>query len=137
MRPFPTSQEILAVFEAQPQKLFRLRELVQALGLRGSQGRELKSALKELSKRKRLDLKKDRFTLTSGRRLAEAAQLGKPAAPSRVSGRRDRSITGKLIGHRDGFGFVVPDKPLAETDRDIFIPASAMKDAMHGDRVEV
>ncbi|MGH9359367.1 MAG: ribonuclease R family protein [Terriglobia bacterium] len=46
-------------------------------------------------------------------------------------------ITGRLIGHREGFGFVVPDKPLAETDRDIFIPAAAMKDAMHGDRVEV
>jgi len=137
MRPFPTSQEILAVFEAQPQKLFRLSELAQALGLRSSQARELKSALKELSKRRRLDSKKDLFALAPGCRLAEPDRPGKPVAASRVAGRRDRSVTGKLIGHREGFGFVVPDKPLAETDRDIFIPAPAMKDAMHGDRVEV
>ena len=45
--------------------------------------------------------------------------------------------TGKLIAHRDGYGFVVPDRPLATTDLDIFIPPDGMSSAMHGDRVEV
>jgi len=42
-----------------------------------------------------------------------------------------------LIGHRDGYGFVVPDAPLAGTDVDIFIPPDGMGSALHGDRVEV
>ena len=41
------------------------------------------------------------------------------------------------MGHRDGYGFVVPDRPLEGTDQDIFIPPGAMGPALHGDRVEV
>ena len=46
-------------------------------------------------------------------------------------------VTGRLIGHRDGYGFVVPDAPLAGTDQDIYIPSDGMGSAMNGDRVEV
>ncbi len=46
-------------------------------------------------------------------------------------------VSGRLIGHRDGYGFVVPDAPVAENDQDIFIPPDGMSSAMHGDRVEV
>ena len=138
MRPFPSSEEILAVFEAQPQKFFRLRELMQALGLRSSQARDLKSALKDLSKRKKLiDSKKNSFGLAAGRPAKNSRRPDGTGAPSHPSARRNAVVTGRLIGNRGGFGFVVPDKPLPETDRDIFIPAPAMKDAMHGDRVEV
>lgn len=47
-------------------------------------------------------------------------------------------ITGRLIAHRDGYGFVVPDEPQpgAASSQDIFIPPHAMHGAMHGDRVE-
>ena len=45
--------------------------------------------------------------------------------------------TGRLIGHRDGYGFVVPDAPLAGTDQDIYISSDGMGSAMNGDRVEV
>jgi len=41
------------------------------------------------------------------------------------------------VGHRDGYGFVIPDTPLPETSGDIFIGAEAMGDALHGDRVLV
>jgi ribonuclease R len=46
-------------------------------------------------------------------------------------------VSGRLIGHRDGYGFVVPDSPLAGTELDIFIPPDGMGSALHGDRVEV
>ena len=46
-------------------------------------------------------------------------------------------VSGRLIGHRDGYGFVVPDAPLEGTDLDIFIPPDGMGSALHGDRVEV
>src|SRR5579871_5179867 len=64
MQSFPSAEEILQVFEGHPEKTFRLRELVQELGLRSSQARQLKSALKELSKRRKiLYLKKNHFVL--------------------------------------------------------------------------
>ena len=55
--------------------------------------------------------------------------------------RRERaarmSSTGRLIGHRDGYGFVVPAAPLAGSGQDIYIPADGMSSALNGDRVEV
>lgn len=45
-------------------------------------------------------------------------------------------VTGLLQGHADGFGFVIPDEDPALGRRDVYIPARAMGDAMHGDRVE-
>jgi ribonuclease R len=161
MREFPSAEEILRVFEARPEKTFRLRELVEELGLRSSQARPLKSALKELSKRRKIAyLKKNHFVL--GRREALTRRGPHPlplthrfAVPPLPPGERTEVrgaagtkegrgakantnvVTGRLIGHRDGYGFVVPSQPLPETDQDIFIPPGAMKDAMHGDRVEV
>ncbi len=46
-------------------------------------------------------------------------------------------ITGRLIGHRDGYGFVVPDREFEGIDRDIFIRADGLGAAMHGDHVQV
>ncbi|TFG85820.1 MAG: ribonuclease R, partial [Gemmatimonadales bacterium] len=45
------------------------------------------------------------------------------------------TITGTLVLHRDGYGFVTPEQmPGAE---DLFIPARFVRPAMHGDRVLV
>lgn len=44
-----------------------------------------------------------------------------------------KSIRGKLQTHRDGYGFVTPEGG----GEDIFIPQRQMKNAMHGDTVEV
>jgi ribonuclease R len=46
-------------------------------------------------------------------------------------------IEGRLVLHHDGYGFVVPSKPVPGLDRDVFIPRDAVEDAMHGDRVLV
>jgi exoribonuclease R len=137
MREFPSSFEILKAFEKQPAKAFRLRELVVELGLRSSQARELKRALKDLARQRKIAyLKKGHFAL--------APTDHRPAVPSRdhrraetvVRPERRSLVSGRLIGHRDGYGFVVPDEPVGE-GQDIFIPATAMSSAMHGDRVEV
>jgi ribonuclease R len=39
--------------------------------------------------------------------------------------------------HHDGYGFVVPDTPMPQIERDIFIPRDSVEDAMHGDHVLV
>jgi ribonuclease R len=60
------------------------------------------------------------------------AQL--PQQPAKRAG--DPSLVpGRLVAHRDGYGFVVPDHPLTHVEGDLFIPPNAMHDAMHGDRV--
>jgi ribonuclease R len=138
MHEFPTAAEILALFERNPGKTFRLRELVLELGLRSSQARELKSALKELARhRKIVYLKKSHFALTpADHRPAVPSREHRRAIPAERSERRSL-VSGRLIGHRDGYGFVVPDQPVGESGQDIYIPASGMSSAMHGDRVEV
>ena len=42
-----------------------------------------------------------------------------------------KTLTGNLIGHRDGFGFLRPD----DGGEDIFVPNREMLKAMHGDKV--
>jgi ribonuclease R len=39
--------------------------------------------------------------------------------------------------HRDGYGFLISDRPLAGIAGDVFIPRESAKAAMHGDRVVV
>src|SRR6202521_5664404 len=55
--------------------------------------------------------------------------------PSDIPSRDE--IKGRLILHHDGYGFVVPDKPMPQLDGDIFIPRDAVEDAMHGEHVLV
>lgn len=140
MGEFPSAQEILKVFERDPAKTFRLRELVVELGLRSSQARELKHALKDLSRAKRIVyLKKNHFALAhKDRHAVMDTRLRVSSGGSTFSQPKPSSVvSGRLIGHRDGYGFVVPDQPLANTDLDIYVSADAMGSALHGDNVEV
>ena len=156
MREFPSPQEVLAVFQREPGRTFRLRELVVELGLRSSQARDLKNALKTLARYNRIVyLKKNHFALVRGDRRAadltadDARQIrtGSATTDNRQSkidnGRGQARVrganiaTGRLIGHHDGYGFVVPDAPVAGSDQDIYIPADGMSSALNGDRVEV
>ena len=149
MRELPSSTEILRVFEQHPGKTFRLRELVLELGLRSSQASALKQALKDLARRRKIVyLKKNHFWLSSQgrdgteplpRRAHEATQGRTVPATGTSTGfpTRRSTATGRLIRHRDGYGFVVTDQPIEGTDQDIFVPPGGMGAAMHGDRVEV
>jgi len=137
MREFPSPQEILKLFDQDPQRTFRLRELVLELGLRSSQARELKSVLRDLARdRKLVYLKKNHYALVHKGRHAAQEAPGRTIPPARPS-KSPNVVSGRLIGHRAGYGFVVPDVPLAGTDLDIFIPPDGMGSALHGDRVEV
>jgi len=138
MREFPPASEILQVFQQNPGRTFRLRELVLELGLRSSQARELKSALKDLARRRKIAyLKKSHFALMpADHRPTVPSREHRRAEPAASPARRSL-VSGRLIGHRDGYGFVVPDSPVGDTGQDIFIPPSGMGTALHGDRVEV
>jgi ribonuclease R len=55
--------------------------------------------------------------------------------PKRNQALAPDEVPGRLVLHHDGYGFVVPDKPIAGLDGDIFIPRMGIDDAMHGDHV--
>ena len=57
----------------------------------------------------------------------EKKELKRPPDPALIAGR--------LVAHRDGYGFVVPDRPIPNVDGDLFIPPHGIHDAMNGDRV--
>jgi ribonuclease R len=60
------------------------------------------------------------------------------AQPAKVTPASEAGlIRGRLVAHRDGYGFVVPGKPIPGLESDIFIGRDAMADAMHGDTVLV
>jgi len=140
MREFPLPQEILKVFEGQPGRTFRLRELLAELGLRSSQARELKNLLKGLARKKRIVyLKKNSFAFGSKEPRSETSG-GAPARlgiSSAGKGRSGNLMNGRLISHRDGYGFVVPEATVKGKEQDIFIPPDAMSSAMNGGKVEV
>ncbi len=154
-----SQHEVLEVFRKQPERTFRIRELVRELGLRSSQAYELKHVLNDLSKSRKIrESKKSHFTLSAHPRAGKESERGtwrkgrkmeSPTAAGRKHAREgpvhsaapkpgpSNIVTGRLVGHRDGYGFVVPDRPLEGTDQDIFIPPGATGPALHGDRVEV
>ena len=59
-----------------------------------------------------------------------------PSAAAASRRARDPNlISGRIIAHRDGYAFLVPDHPIPGVDGDLFIGRDSLGDAMHGDRV--
>ena len=56
------------------------------------------------------------------------------AAPKSAS--HNQILTGRVLGHRDGFGFMQRDEGEPAGD-DVFLPARALRHVLHGDRVRV
>lgn len=117
-----------------------VREIASGLSLRHAGRRALGGILSRL-KRQRLieELRGGQYRLAGDRtRQRENAKSSViPAAPpkSATSTRDSNLLTGRLVAHRDGYGFVVPDSPRKDLDGDLFIPPDQLGDAMHGDQV--
>src|SRR5580698_668447 len=70
--------------------------------------------------------------------VQDAARSGSPAAKSNVASGRGRDpnlVSGRIVAHRDGYAFLVPDSPMPRVEGDLFIGRDGLGDAMHGDRV--
>jgi ribonuclease R len=112
---------VLKQIEKSPHQTAGYKQLIREMSLRGSERRELQQLLDALVRRgKLLETGRDRYTLAQ----AAASQ---------------NIVVGKLVMHRDGYGFVTPD--IEEVRRsiagDIYIPPVAIGPAMHGDKVLV
>ncbi len=117
-----------------------LAELTRKLGLRSAQRRQLKKTLVKLRNRGRVaEVHGGRYMPSAKkkqqevrRKSAAVAALAPPTA-----GLSHGTVRGKLVTHRDGYGFVIPEQPIPGIEGDVFVPPNAMGDAMHGDRVRV
>src|SRR5277367_5094470 len=61
------------------------------------------------------------------------ASAGDAVSVSR--GKDPNLVSGRIVAHRDGYAFLVPDTPMPRVEGDLFIGRDGLGDAMHGDRV--
>jgi ribonuclease R len=100
-----------------PNARANFKHLVRELKAKGDERRALQQALDRLAERGDLiETRTDHFVV--------------PKLSSEYA-------VGKLKVHRDGYAFLISDRPLQRIKGDIFIPKDSASQAMHGDRVVV
>src|ERR1700723_1476345 len=80
----------------------------------------------------------DAGAVGGGHAAAGDATRAASTAKSNVTSGRGRDpnlVSGRIVAHRDGYAFLVPDSPLPRVEGDLFIGRDGLGDAMHGDRV--
>jgi ribonuclease R len=73
-----------------------------------------------------------------GDAVAGDASRATSAVRSNITSGRGRDpnlVSGRIVAHRDGYAFLVPDSPMPRVEGDLFIGRDGLGDAMHGDRV--
>lgn len=104
-------ETILRELEKKSDHPFLLKELLRALKVPKEGRREIKKLLRSM-------IQEGEIIKTRGNRYGLTQKMN--------------LVIGRLKGHRDGYGFVIPE---TEGEPDIFIAAKKMEEAMHGDRV--
>ncbi len=109
-RPIPSREFIMQLLEESGQPLSR-QQIGQALGLHDEEGAEaLRRRLRAMERDGQVIMnRKGGYGLVSKMHL----------------------VRGRVIGHSDGFGFLVPD----DASDDLFLSAREMNGVLHGDRV--
>lgn len=100
-----------------PHARANFKQLVRELGTKGAKREDLEAALARLSSRG------DLIELRSGHYA--------------VTARSREFAVGRLHMHRDGYGFLIAERPIEGIVGDIFLPPETAETAMHGDRVVV
>jgi ribonuclease R len=129
-----TDRELVARIAASAGRKAAYKQLVRELGLGG--GRERRLLLEQLA----------RLTLRGQLVQLDREHWSLPSAPSRAgsglgSDSNSNLLSGRLDLHRDGYGFVQPNRksgaPGTAEIEDIFIPPNEIAGAMQGDQVLV
>ncbi len=110
-----TDRALLDHLSSLPHARANFKQLVRELAAKGAKREDLEAALS---------------------RLAARGDLLEPRAGHfAVTARSREYAVGRLNMHRDGYGFVVCERPIEGITGDIFIPPDSAAKAMHGDRV--
>jgi ribonuclease R len=112
-----TDRALLDHISKLPHARANFKQLVRETGARADQRDELETALARLTARG------DLIELRSGHYA--------------VTTRTREFAVGRLQMHRDGYGFLISERPIEGLTGDIFIPPDSAEKAMHGDRVIV
>ncbi|HXX43634.1 MAG TPA: VacB/RNase II family 3'-5' exoribonuclease [Candidatus Acidoferrales bacterium] len=121
-----------------------IREIAHGMGLKHHGRRFLPRVIQQLRKRGEIEeIHGGRYRLTGQKALtavqqSRAAGEHKAAAPASAHRERARDpnlVSGRIVAHRDGYGFLVPDEPMPRVEGDLFIGRDGLGDAMHGDHV--
>jgi exoribonuclease R len=125
-----------------------LRQIAAALDLRHSGRRALVKLARKMKKRGEIhEYPNGHVGLPKEKQGAEYARPPQKDAPHSRAAQPHRQIapttvrpelnqlTGRVVAHRDGYGFVVPDTPRKDLEGDLFIGRDSIGDAMHGDHV--
>ena len=146
-----TPEELLAHL-ATLSKPASIREIAHGMGLRHRGRRYLPRVIQKLKKAGEVEETHGGKYLLAGAKLAARAvrkaaeksgerstAAGVADAPkTSAAPKRPRDpnlIAGRMVAHRDGYGFLVPDSPIPRVEGDLFIGRDNLGDAMHGDRV--
>jgi ribonuclease R len=80
--------------------------------------------------------RKDRES-ASAKTAAQGRSQNQPLTSAAASKPRQdpNLIPGRIVAHREGYAFLVPDSPIRGIDGDLFIGRDNLGDAMNGDRV--
>src|ERR1022692_1827190 len=112
-----TDRAILDHISSLPHARGTFKQLVKELGAKGASRDELEAGLDRLVARgDLLELRSGHFTVTA---------------------RTREHAVGRLNMHRDGYGFLISERPIEGITGDVFIPPDSAAKAMHGDRVIV
>jgi ribonuclease R len=112
-----TDADLVGHISRLPHRRGNFKQLIRELGAKGAQRAEVETALARLAARGDLiELRSGHYAVTAGSR---------------------EFAVGRLNMHRDGYGFLISDRPMEGIAGDIFIPRESAKAAMHGDRVVV
>ncbi len=112
-----TDADLVGHIARLPHRRGNFKQLIRELGAKGAQRGEVETALARLAARGDLiELRSGHYAVTAGSR---------------------EFAVGRLNMHRDGYGFLISDRPMEGIAGDIFIPRESAKAAMHGDRVVV
>ena len=132
-----TEQDVLAHL-ARARTPASLREIARALELRHPARRALQTIIARLKRKGEIEeVRSGRFRLAGAAPRAAAAPERRRKEPRAEAYKATdpHLLTGRMVTHHDGYGFVVPDKPVPDMEGDLFVGRDRLGDAMHGDRV--
>ncbi len=140
--PQVTSDQVLAYLRSIT-KPASIREIAHGLELKHGGRRYLPRIVQQLESKGEIEEERDRYRPAGSRRAQHPVPKREPqplqplAAPKAApKPSRDPSlVAGRIVAHRDGYGFLIPDSPIPNVEGDLFIGRDNFGDAMHGDHV--
>ena len=151
-RPPEVTPEEVTAYLATTEQPSTVRQIAHGMDLKHRGRRFLPRVIKQLKRQGDIEeIRGGRYRL-AGEKNGPAPASRRPLAPASAKtqtapsskqiaveppkrARDPNLVAGRIVTHRDGYGFVVPDAPIARVEGDLFIGRDSLGDAMNGDRV--